>query len=541
LEKRESLKENPKREMENPSLLEKGQKGDREVTPQSLRQWLQSRVVEIGKGEFPHYRKLEGVVEGAERIKRAIETGEKITIVGDYDVDGVVGVALFEHFFRGIGYPVELIIPNRFRDGYGLNREIVERVGEGLIVTVDNGIGAVEGAERARELGIDLIITDHHTPPENLPPAEVIINPHLSPDFPFPEIAGAVVGWYLLGAVKDKLGSDFPMAPLLEFLALATIADMMPLQHLNRAIVRWGLGRINRSPAFPWSQFLRYRFRGGLDSSGVAFQVAPRLNSAGRLGVEEVALRFLTSPTFQDAKQEWENLEELNRKRRELEQTGVQRGEALLTLDSPVIAVEGEFHQGVVGIVAGKLAEKYQKPVLICTQEGEFLKGSGRSVPGIDLYQLLEEEKELFEKFGGHKMACGFTITPENFAKLKERLQTRTLSPNSSDETLPLVGELPLEELANFAPQWIEVIEEFEPYGEGFPRPIFKASGKVTSIQPLRGGHLKLVVESGNFYYPLLYFSPSIIPKVGEKIEFFYTYYPGSPFPKVIVEKVKEK
>ncbi len=442
----------------------------------ALEAFLSRRFASLSEklSDIPHPKELKDGHRGAERLARAIRNGEKIAVVGDYDVDGVTSTAIVKRFFDLIGAPLSTTIPNRFTDGYGVSPGILERLDADVVFTVDNGINAFAAAEVCRLRGIDLIITDHHTPSDTLPDAYAIINPKRADcPYPFKEICGAQVAWLLMGLLKQELGSDVDMRQFFPFLALAIIADVMPLVGINRAIVKTGLEMMQRSPLPPFAIIRDYLNRSSIGSEDIAFQIAPRLNSAGRLEDASIALDFLLAPTLQKAFEQFELLSALNNLRKETEAQTTD--EAILQADEndTVIIVAGEgWNEGVVGIVASRLVSRYQKPAIVLSIHGDVAKGSGRSIGNVDLYALIKSQEPLLEKFGGHKMAAGLSMNRVNVEAFRAGINAaaRLVDPADFTPRSDIVGELE-HHMINF--ELLELLERFEPYGEGNPRPRF--------------------------------------------------------------------
>jgi len=319
---------------------------------------LRKRFAEgfVKLSQIPQPDTLKDLSRAVERIKRAIEAQERITIVGDYDVDGVVSTALMLEFFDIIGYPVKHIIPNRFKHGYGLSKSVIDKVRDSdLIITVDNGISAIEAAEYCRELGIDLIITDHHTPGSQLPRAYAIVNPKQEAcSFAYSEICGAQVAWFLIGGLKQALGVAVDMKRFLDLLAVAIVADVMPLRHINRALVLAGL-QIFQTSERPAVKFLRSVMKKHqFSSEDLAFSIAPVINSAGRMEDASLALDFLRSRDFFSASVYYARLLALNSQRKAEERRVYEASVEFVDEREPVIVSVGEdWSEGVVGIVAG--------------------------------------------------------------------------------------------------------------------------------------------------------------------------------------------
>lgn len=428
----------------------------------------------VSLSDIPHPNQLKDADKAAKRLAKAIRNKERIVLVGDYDVDGVTSTAIVKRFFDLIPYPLSTVIPNRFTDGYGVSRNVLERIDADVIFTVDNGINAHEAAQLCRERNIDLIITDHHTPSDTLPDAYAIVNPkqHDCP-YPFKEICGAQVGWLLMGLIKHELGLEIDMRRFFPFLALAVIADVMPLIGINRAIVKTGLDMMQRSPMAPFAMIRDFLNRLAITSEDIAFQIAPRINSAGRLEDASIALEFLLADTMEHAYHQFELLTALNTLRKETEAQTT--AEAMLSVyeNDTVIVVAGEhWNEGVVGIVASRLVNHFQKPAIVLSIHNGIAKGSGRSIGNVDLYTLIKSQEHLLAKFGGHKMAAGLSMDIHNVDAFRTGINqaASTIEPSDFIPVNDIVGELEHESI-NF--QLLELLERFEPYGEGNPRPRF--------------------------------------------------------------------
>jgi single-stranded-DNA-specific exonuclease len=424
--------------------------------------------------DIPHPKELKDALKGAERLATAIRKGERIAVVGDYDVDGVTSTAIVKRFFNLIGYPLITAIPNRFTDGYGVSPGILERIEADVIFTVDNGINAFAAAEICRSRGIDLIITDHHTPSDTLPDAYAIINPKQRDcPYPFKEICGAQVAWLLMGLLKQEMNLSIDMRQFFPFLALAVIADVMPLVGFNRAIVKTGLEMMQRSTLPPFVMIRDFLNRSSVSSEDIAFQIAPRINSAGRLEDASIALEFLLADTVQKAFEQFELLTALNTLRKETEAQTTEEALLQVSAEDTLIVVAGEhWNEGVVGIVASRLVNRFQKPAIVLSIHNGIAKGSGRSIGNVDLYSLIKSQEALLDKFGGHKMAAGLSMPSEHVEAFRRQINetARTVDPADFIPHSDIVGELE-HHMINF--ELLELLERFEPYGEGNPRPRF--------------------------------------------------------------------
>jgi len=464
----------------------------------------------------------------AARIAEAVKNSQRIVLIGDYDVDGVVSTAIFRIFFEALGTPLLWKIPNRFRDGYGLSAKLIDHFDDvDLIITVDNGISAHDAARECRNRGIDLIITDHHIVPDSPPPAYAVINPKQPAcRFPYEEICGAQIAWYLCAALKKKLNADVDMAELLELVSLAIISDIMPLQHINRAMLINGLKRIGRSrrPAFQ-----AYREKTGKEISGVediAFGLGPVLNSAGRIEEASVACDFLCSTDLREARRLLGRLMEFNEQRRNLEKNITQEAIRCVDPDAPILlAVGNGWHEGVIGIVAARLARHFEKPALVFARTGDRCKGSGRSFAGCDLFSLLKKHSGVLEKFGGHRAAVGLTIRCDMLEKFEKALIPEASEQCSSDcyKDPDILGELPKELIGE---KLYDLLVRYEPYGQGNPRPKFVTRKmEILSARQLgtEKNHLKLLLDLGGRTIEAIQFHTHRECREGEFVDLLYT------------------
>ena len=436
--------------------------------------------------DIPDPALLKDAPKAAARVARAIHNHERIAVVGDYDVDGVVSTAIMVDFFKRIDYPLQAVIPNRFSDGYGVSPSVLERIDADVVISVDNGITAREAAEVCKERGIDLIITDHHTPPEVLPDAYAIIDPKLEDcRYPFKEICGAEVAWLFLALLKRELGVQVDMRSFIDILSIAIIADIMPLVDINRTLVREGLRQIMHSSR-PACVIIRdFLNKSRISSEDIAFQIAPRLNSAGRLEDASIALEFLSASSTYEAYEQFEKLSSLNEFRKETEAQAVAEALALVgesEEDVIVVAKEG-WHEGVVGIVASRLVDRLGRPAIVLSIDGENAKGSARSLGDVDIFALIDANRAFLEKFGGHKMAAGVGLKTKNIDAFKRAL-------NEEAAKLPREAFIPKDEVLGILRadaidfELLDLLESFEPYGEANTRPKFLAkNAKVVRVQ----------------------------------------------------------
>lgn len=478
------------------------------ITLESLERLLDERFSEgfLTLKDLPHPSTFKDMDKATARIVKAIQNREKITIIGDYDVDGVISTTLMKRFFEEIDYPIEWIIPNRFRDGYGLSSNIIPRiVGSDLAITVDNGISAVDAAKLCKDEGIELIITDHHIPGEMLPEAYAIVNQKQDDcTFPYHEVCGAQIAWYLIASLKNALNVKIDMISYMELATIAIIADVMPLQHINRAMVNMGLKSLEKSNYPAIRAFLELNQKSECSSEDIAFFLAPLLNSAGRMEDAMFAVEFLSSKNIYDARVRLERLQGFNTLRKDTEEQITNEALKQVDADDKVIVVWGEaWHEGVVGIVAARVARVHQKPAIVLSHNGKgMLKGSGRSVHTCDLFEITDACRGYLEKFGGHRAAIGLSVAEENLKSFKQRLQEEYRMKDYMPLTIDpeILGAL---DFASISFDLTSMIKKYEPFGEGNTKPKF-ITQNVRIVESATMGrdhnHLRFTFEQNGCY-----------------------------------------
>ena len=496
--------------------------------------------------DLPYPQQFKDMERALKRVSEAIECGEKIAVVGDYDVDGTVATTIMRELFAAIGYKIEWIIPNRFRDGYGLSPSIIERLDANLIITVDNGIAATEAARICKERGIDLIITDHHALPPTLPEAYAIINQKQEQcPFRFKEICGAQIAWYFAVALCRKLDVKIDANGLMGLAALAIVADIMPLTGINRTMLLAGIAYLKRSKK-PFVEALRERglIDESFSSEKIAFYIAPLLNSAGRLKDASIACDFLFTRSHTEAKMLLEELLQLNNERKDIEKEITLKALKQVNRGDKIAVVWGEdWHEGVIGIVASKVAEHFKIPAIVLSCKDGICKGSGRSYGDCDLYTLASSAREYYIKFGGHRSALGLSIEKEKLSLMKTLLNikaSKLCSEHAYDEAL--LGSLPFDAV-DF--ETLEILEKFEPYGEANPKPKFALRGvSIVDIKEVgkNGEHRSYYLKHGNRSYRAIEFRSQKEFQRGDSVDIHYTLsrnnYNGKSYINITIEQI---
>lgn len=468
-----------------------------------------------------------------QRIIEAYETKEKVTIYGDYDVDGITSISVLKSFLTELGMDVEHYLPSRLEEGYGLNNEAVKKVAEQstkLLITVDCGISAYNEVEYAKELGMEVIVTDHHECPEKLPRALAVLDPKREDStYPFSSLAGVGVSFKLIQALSYRLNLDRKRyLKYLDVVCLGTVADIVPLVDENRIIVTYGLILMKQTRKVGLQELIKASGYSKIDSTTISFGLAPRLNACGRMGKADLALELILTQDRAEAQKIALELNEINKERQEVEKKIISDAMEIIERDklyeNGVIVVGNEnWHHGVIGIVASKITETYYKPsILICMENGKG-KGSGRSIEGFDLHGALTECEDLLEKFGGHEMAIGLSIYESNILKLREKLCSIAIE-NKIDELQPVVkidAEVNSDDISF---ETIRDLEKLEPFGEANPSPIFMYKNlKVDSVRALSNGkHLRLVLKDNNFKYDAIAFNMGdkrLSIEIGNKVD----------------------
>ncbi len=477
--------------------------------------------------------------KACERILKAVDFGEKICVYGDFDADGVTSTALLYSYLEALGADVCFYIPARDNEGYGMHKDAVKKLHENgvqLIITVDNGISAVEEIAYASSLGIDTVVTDHHMPSQKLPDAVAVVDIHRE-DCPsrFKNISGVGVAFKLVCALEgDPDTIDMLLDNYSDILCIGTVADMMPLTGENRVFVKRGLKSINNSDRAGIISLCETSgiSEQGVDVRSVSFKIVPRINAAGRLGLSDDSVTLLTTEDYDEARSIASKLSYDNSERQRIEKEIISDIDVLVSknpslVNDRIIVLDGsDWHQGVIGIVSTRIKDVYNKPCIIITRDGELCRASGRSVEGFDIWEAVSYCSDLLDHYGGHPMAIGLALEEKNIPKFREKI----------NEFARKKGEMPFDSLEidmEIGPESLDVelaksIKYLAPFGKGNPSPIFKLSGyTILNIIPLSGNkHIKFIISGGSRRIPViwLYTEPERNPfKIGDKIDLAVT------------------
>jgi len=483
--------------------------------------------LENGLKGLTHFNVLKGMPQAAQILANAVVQNKRIIIVGDFDADGATSTSVCILAFRAMGYHnVDFLVPNRFDFGYGLSVPIVDEAakqGAEVIVTVDNGISCIDGVTHAKSLGMQVVVTDHHLPGDVLPPADAIVNPNQPGcEFPSKNLAGVGVAFYIMLALKaelqqqghfEKAGLAPPnLASLLDIVAVGTVADVVVLDKNNRILVHQGLQRIRAGKCRPGIKALvevANRDCAHLTSTDLGFVVGPRLNAAGRLDDMSQGIACLLEDETIQARMIAAELDALNKERREIETGMKAQAETVLEqmaldegdMPSALVVYREDFHQGVIGIVAGRLKEKYLKPVIaFAHQDDEIIKGSARSIPGVHIRDVLDEVNTRYpgviEKFGGHAMAAGLSLPVaklQDFERAFVDIARAHMEKLDGNHALLSDGDLSSEELCL---PFAHLLRQAGPFGQGFESPLFDGEFALLDQRLVGQKHLKMVLKS---------------------------------------------
>ena len=479
---------------------------------------------------------LPDMEKAVERVNQALENGERITVFGDYDCDGVTSTALLYSYLSSRGANVDYYIPDRSAEGYGMNPGAIDQLksrGTNVIITVDNGISAVEEIAYAKALGVDVVVTDHHRVGDVLPDAVAVVDPHREDSFcEFSDWAGVGVAFKLVSALDDSEGYEL-LEQYGDIIALGTVADIVSLKGENRIIVRSGIAFMNAALE---DGTLRTGLKalldasgstGALDSSSVAYRIAPRVNAAGRMGSAERALKLLLTDDINEAKEIAEEVSEANALRQatetEITASAIEYIESAPKIKHKrVIVIEGDdWHQGVIGIVASRLVEKYGKPCIVVSKSGDIAKGSGRSIDGFSLYEALSYCSDILVQYGGHVLAAGLTIDSGKIDAFREKINEYAANAEAAVPTIKIDCKL---NPSSINIDMLSSLQVLEPFGAENPQPLFGLYNmEITAIQPVGAGkHLRVTVKRKNSIVTVIMFSVTLeeFPyKVGDTVD----------------------
>lgn len=470
--------------------------------------------------------------KAVERILIAIQNKEKIIIYGDYDVDGITSVTVLKKFLEEQGLKTGEYIPNRLNEGYGLNKEAVKNISEQgytLIITVDCGISCIEEIEYAKELGMEVIVTDHHEPGEIIPDCLAVVDAKRKDNkYPFNQLAGVGVVFKLIQSISLKLNLEAKeYLKYLDIVCVGTISDIVPLIDENRVITKLGLKLVEKTRNIGLKTLLESTGYKEINSTTISFGIAPRINACGRMGEEKEALELFLTNNIQEAKQISERLNQYNIERQETEKQifkqAIQKIEEE-NKDVPCIILGKEgWHHGIIGIVASKVTDIYFKPSILICFEGEEGKGSGRSIPGFDLHDAVMNCNTYVEKFGGHSMAIGINVKKENFEKFKKEFEEYVQNSHIND-IIPIIKIDKEIDLRKINIQDIRDLKLLEPYGEANKMPLFLIKNmKIQSIRTLsEGKHIKLKLGIDNYIADAIGFNMGNIAEqylIGDRVD----------------------
>jgi len=470
---------------------------------------------------------MKDMSKGVERVIKALKHGEKITIYGDYDVDGITACALLVDFLRSLGSEPSFYIPHRLKEGYGLNAEAVKKVvaqGTKLLICVDCGISDQEEIQLAQALGMDTVVVDHHEPPPLPSPAHAVLDPlQLDCPFPFKGLAGVGVAFYLVIALRSRLrdkgfwrdSGEPNLNRYLDLVALGTIADIVPLIDINRVLVTHGLKELRKSlrPGLKALKEVSGIGMGEISTGQVAFRLAPRLNAGGRVANGQMGVELLLAKEYEQAQKIADALDQANRERQKIEEGIYQEAKEIIKRDGlldrrSMVLSSDQWHPGVIGIVASRLAEEFWRPTILIALDGDRGKGSARSIAGFHIYEGLQECEDLLVGFGGHKYAAGLTISRDKIEAFRdgfEEAAKRNIGEEDLIPTISIDAELDLQEIT---PELLRYVSRFAPYGPTNPKPLFATRNrfKVHDVRVLGRNTLKFELKEGKKTYEVIGF-----------------------------------
>ncbi len=458
---------------------------------------------------------LKDMDKAVKRIKDALDKKEKITIYGDYDVDGITSIAILYKHLTSMGFEVDYYIPDRIQEGYGVNREALDKIkenGTGVVITVDTGITAVEETEYAKSIGMDIIITDHHECKETIPEAFAAIDPKRKDcKYPFKNLAGVGVAFKLIQALDENSSVETLMSKYADLVCLGTVADISPLVDENRIIVTKGLEKFKNTENIGLRALLDVSITNNkaITTSSIGYIIAPRINASGRLGCASRSVEMFLTQDKDKAYELANNLCEENVIRQQTEQRMF--AEALEYIeknpqikDDQVLVIPHEnWHHGIVGIVSSKITEKFYRPSILFAIDGDEAKGSGRSVSGFNLFEALENSSDILEKFGGHELAAGLSIKTENIEKFRAAINSQKLGKIDEQSLIPTVSVDAVIKPTYITMETVDEINRLQPFGVDNPLPVFAVRNiKIHKISTMsEGKHLRMTLLKDNKFF----------------------------------------
>jgi single-stranded-DNA-specific exonuclease len=506
------------------------------VDPEQARRYLEPSLAHI-----PDPFSLPGMAAAVEHIVQGLAAGKRIAIFGDYDVDGVTAAALLADFLDSVGHRPAVALPDRLERGYGIDAHAIERLardGADIIITVDNGIRAVDAGAKAKELRISLVITDHHVPEGELPEAAAIVNPKLlKGDSALKSLSGCGVAFMLALALRKRLRAEGMLGDpepnlknQLDIVALGTIADIVPLTDVNRVLTSFGLKELSRAvrPGLRALLSISGSWPADISPGTVAFRLAPRINAAGRMGSAMKAFELLLTADENSAAALAAHLDRANKNRQKLEERAlrdaVRSVERMETLPAGIVVHSQGWHVGVIGIVAAKLVEKYARPAVVISRDLEPARGSARSPDHIDLMEALAASTDLLVQYGGHAQAAGLAVETEAIEPFAQRFAAtcKSLGATAMEKTIQLDASV---KAADIDESLVAEISRCEPYGVGNPEPVLAMENvTIVDARTVGNGHLKLTLASDGLHFESIGFNMAhLIPAPGARVRIAFT------------------
>jgi len=465
--------------------------------------------------DLPAPAEMLNLVPMAQGIIACLDNGQRGCILGDYDADGVSATSVLKTFFNNIGFgsAMDYKIPDRHADGYGLSQNIADYVLEmeyDFVITVDNAISAVEPIKFLKENGVSVFLTDHHTTikrdgVEILPPADFVVCPKQEKEtFPFIEISGATVAWYLTAAIVNEWGLEYDLKTGLDMVAVTVISDVMPVTDINIALLKEGLAQINaKNRRFIWELIVG---KDVADETTIGFKIGPLINATGRLYNANALVELFTSRERSDIQKMYTKAHAVNEERKLISREMTEKAFEMIDRNKDIIVVSGDFHEGVVGIIAGRLAEALRRPCIVLAKNGDIFKGSARSFGNINLYDLIKKSEDLLIGFGGHKGAAGMAIAPDQLKAFEDSLQVSAKDIPAKD--WESVESKPIEvSLSDINIDMLNLFEKYAPFGLLNPRPRISVNAEIEILRDIRKLHWSVIARDNDTQIKTMFFS----------------------------------